>query len=91
MGKHQVLEEFKIPKKKSFYLILKISILVMIVIGFGVYVGNLLYGKDSLEVFLSLQDKKALFKNEIQKYKKENAKLQKEYFELLQLEPEQNR
>ena len=90
MAHHQVLEEFKTPKKKGFYLILKISFLVMVVIGFGLYVGDLLYGKNSLEVLLSLQDKKELFQSKIQKYKKENAKLQKEYFELLQLEPEQN-
>lgn len=91
MATHQVLDEFQAPKRKSFYFFLKISLLVAAVIGLGVYVGNLLYGKNSLEVLLSLQDKKALFKNEIKKYKKENAKLQKEYFELLQLEPEQNR
>ncbi len=91
MASHQVLEEFKTPKKKGLYLILKISFLIVVVIGLGVYVGDLLYGKNSLEVLLNLQDKKTLFKNEIQKYKKENAKLQKEYFELLQLEPEQNK
>ncbi len=90
MAQHQLLEEFKTPKKKGFLLILKIFFLVAAVIGLGLYVGDLLYGKNSLEVFLSLQDKKELFKSEIQKYKKENAKLQKEYFELLQLEPEQN-
>ncbi len=91
MASHQVLEEFKTPKRKRLYLVLKISVLVAVVIGLGIYVGNLLYGKNSLEVLLNLQDKKALFKSEIQKYKKENARLQKEYFELLQLEPEQNR
>ncbi len=90
MANHQVLEEFKTPKIKGFYFILKIFILIMVVIGLGLYVGNLLYGKNSLDVLLSLQDKKELFKSEIQKYKNENAKLQKEYFELLQLEPEQN-
>ena len=90
MANHQVLEEFQTPKKKGFYLILKISFLVAVIIGLGLYVGNLLYGKNSLEVLLNLQDKRELFQNEIQKYKKENAKLQKEYFELLQLEPEQN-
>ena len=64
--------------------------IVLAVIGLGLYVGDLLYGKNSLEVLLSLQDKKTMFKNEINKYKQENAKLQKEYFELLQLEPEQD-
>ena len=90
MSKHQVLDEFKSSKKINLYLFLKVFLLVLIVVGLGVYVGNLLYGKNSLEVLLSLQEKKEMFKNEIIKYKKENAKLQKEYFELLQLEPEQD-
>jgi cell division protein FtsB len=87
MSKHQVLEEFKTSKKRNFYLFLKAFFLVLVVIGLGIYVGNLLYGKNSLEVLLNLQEKKEMFKNEIEKYKQENAKLQKEYFELLQLEP----
>ncbi len=90
MANHQLLEEFNRPRKGIFYLVLKLSFLVFAVIGLGLYVGNLLYGKNSLEVLLTLQDKRELFQNEIKKYKKENAKLQKEYFELLQLEPEQN-
>ncbi len=91
MSKHQVLEEFGLKSRKSFYFGLKIFILVLAVVGLGLYVGNLLYGKNSLETLLSLQEKKAFFKSRIKRYKKENAKLQKEYFELLQLEPEQNR
>ncbi len=89
MANHQLLEEFNRPRKGIFYLVLKLSFLVFAVIGLGLYVGNLLYGKNSLEVLLTLQDKRELFQNEIKKYKKENAKLQKEYFELLQLEPEE--
>ncbi len=90
MSKHQVLDEFKPFKKRNFYFFLKVSFLITIVVGLGIYVGNLLYGKNSLEVLLNLQEKKEMFKSEIEKYKKENAKLQKDYFELLQLEPEQD-
>jgi len=90
MSKYQVLDEFKPFKKRNFYFFLKVSFLITIVVGLGIYVGNLLYGKNSLEVLLNLQEKKEMFKSEIEKYKKENAKLQKDYFELLQLEPEQD-
>ncbi len=90
MSRHQVLDEFSYTKKRKLKLILKMGLLVLIVVGFGIYVGDLLFGKNSLEVLLNLQEKKTVFKQEIKKYKKENAALQKDYFELLQLEPDSN-
>ncbi len=90
MQKEHVLKEFSFKPRRGFFLGLKISLLFLAVIGFGIYVGDLLFGKNSLEVLLNLQEKKALFKQEIKKYKQENAALQKEYFELLQLEPDSN-
>ncbi len=90
MSKHQVLDEFSYKKKRKLKLFLKMSLLVLIVVGFGIYVGDLLFGKNSLEVLLNLQEKKTVFKQEIKRYKKENAALQKDYFELLQLEPNNN-
>ncbi len=89
MNKHHILDEFRFnTRKKTALLIVKLFFLILIVTGFGVYVGDLLFGKNSLEILLNLQDKKALFKKEIKQYKQENATLQKNYFELLQLEPD---
>ncbi len=90
MQKEQILKEFSFNSKRGFFLGFKIILLFVAVVGFGIYVGDLLFGKNSLEVLLNLQEKKALFKQEIKKYKQENATLQKEYFELLQLEPDSN-
>ncbi len=72
--------------KDSFYV--KIFLAALIVIIFGVYVGNILFGKNSLEVLLNLQEEKTKLQKEIKRLKRENAALQKDYFELRQLEPE---
>ncbi|MCB4747853.1 MAG: hypothetical protein LGB54_04565 [Sulfurovum sp.] len=56
---------------------------------FGIYVGVLIYGENSLTVLQHLIEKKAVLKQEIQILKIKNQRLQKEYFELKQLEPKE--
>lgn len=53
----------------------------------ALYVGNLLFGNASLEVLIQLEKYESHLKDEIVRLKQENAKLQKEYFELKELEP----
>lgn len=53
------------------------------------HVSIILFGENSLEVYSDLKDKKVYLENEILRLQKENANLQKEYFELKNLEPEQ--
>ena len=50
---------------------------------------NVLFGDNSLQVYNSLKYKKEYLEEEILRLKKENAYLQKEYFELKNLEPEE--
>ena len=50
---------------------------------------NVLFGDNSLQVYNSLKYKKEYLEEEILRLQKENAYLQKEYFELKNLEPEQ--
>lgn len=69
-----------------FYL--KILGLVAIVVGFGLYIGDVLFGKSSLDVLLNLQADKDTLTAKIKSLKDENAVLQKEYFELRQLDPD---
>ena len=69
-----------------FYL--KILGLVAIVVGFGLYIGDVLFGKSSLDVLLNLQADKDTLTTKIKSLKDENAVLQKEYFELRQLDPD---
>ena len=86
----EVLDEFEEEHKKSdriFYG--KILLLVFIVIAFGIYVGDVLFGKSSLEVLLDLQEKKEQLQESVKVIKEKNAILQKEYFELKQLEPDE--
>lgn len=87
----EILEDlisFRKSKKELIYDILKVLSAILLIILLGVYIGKLLFGKDSVEVLFNLENKKDNLKREVQRLKEENAKLQKEYFELKQLEPE---
>jgi len=66
------------------FLVTAIGILL-----FGIYVGVLMYGENSLTVLNQLKEKKSSLSLEDKALKIENQKLQKEYFELKQLEPKE--
>ncbi len=86
----KILNEFERDRVKKiesrFYV--KIALLVLVVVVFGIYVGDILFGKSSLEVLLDLQDRRDNLKQNVKIIKEKNAFLQKEYFELKQLEPQ---
>ena len=56
---------------------------------FGIYVGVLICGENSLTVLNHLKEKKQVLRQEEKALKTENQRLQKEYFELKQLEPKE--
>lgn len=56
------------------------------VTGLGVFIGVLLFGENSLEVLLGLQEYELYLQEEVERLKTQNAGLQKEYFELKELE-----
>ena len=64
------------------FLVTTIGILL-----FGIYVGVLMYGENSLTVLNQLKEKKQSLIREEKALKVENQRLQKVYFELKQLEP----
>jgi len=71
---------------------LSIKALLVTAIGillFGIYVGILIYGENSLTVLNQLKEKKQGLFEEGKALKSENQRLQKEYFELKQLEPKE--
>ena len=72
---------------KKFILIVFISLIITIF--FSYHAVNVLFGDNSLQVYNSLKYKKEYLEDEILRLQKENAYLQKEYFELKNLEPEQ--
>lgn len=66
------------------------SALVIITFIVAYYISNLLfYGNNSYEVYSHLKDKKSRLENNIHQLQIENATLQKKYFELKNLEPEE--
>ncbi|MDR2100878.1 MAG: septum formation initiator [Campylobacteraceae bacterium] len=58
------------------------------VIILGIYVGNVLFGNSSLEVLIGLKNGKVELERRIFDLKHANARLQKELFELQQLDPD---
>jgi cell division protein FtsB len=83
----------KITKKSSykkhtnFIFIAILATLITFVL--SIYIANLLFGKNSLEVYNALKIKRLQLQRSIKDLQFENAKLQKEYFELKNLEPEE--
>jgi len=65
--------------------LLKFSTLLFMVLGFGVYLGLVLYGTNSLEVLFGLQEYETYLQDEVHRLKDENAELQREYFELKEI------
>jgi hypothetical protein len=65
--------------------LVKFLLLICMVFGVGVYLGLLLYGTNSIEILLGLQEYQEYLQNEIARLKTENAELQREYFELKEL------
>jgi hypothetical protein len=79
-------------KKEGGIAGLSLKAFLVTVIGillFGVYVGVLIYGENSLTVLNQLKEKKQGLSLEEKILKVENQRLQKEYFELKQLEPKE--
>ncbi len=66
----------------------KFLLFLSIIIVFGLYLNILLFGDNSLEVYLQLEEYEDYLTHEVNNYRFENAALQKEYFELKELEPE---
>lgn len=59
-----------------------------IVVAFGIYIGIIFYGTNSLEVLLGLEDYENYLQNEVVRLKAQNAELQREYFELKEISAE---
>jgi hypothetical protein len=66
----------------------KFLLALSVIIVLAVYLGILLFGDNSLEVLLQLEEYQDYLQHEIESYKSQNAALQKEYFELKELEPD---
>ena len=63
----------------------KFIIAFCIVLFSGIYIGSLLYGTNSLQVYMKLEDYNGYLKAQIVTLKQQNANKQKEYFELKEI------
>jgi len=88
----EILEEFKDitqeRESKGLSSYMKILALIVVVTGFGIYIGDMLFGKSSLDVLLNLQEVEKSLEQRVESLRDENAILQKEYFELKDLDPD---
>ena len=66
-----------------------ILVTAIVILIFGIYIGVLMYGENSLTVLNQLKEKKQGLVIEERALKSENQRLQKEFFELKQLEPKE--
>ena len=64
-----------------------ITMTAVVIMLFGVYLGVLIYGENSLTVLDRLRQKKENLLIEATQLKNKNQRLQKEFFELKQLQP----
>ncbi|WP_104744637.1 hypothetical protein [Helicobacter acinonychis] len=71
-----------------FYNHSSLIVFFLLLLGFGYYLGKLLFGGSSLEVYLDLRDKHERLQQEITELQSKNARLQKRLFELKELQPE---
>lgn len=71
------------------YTFVRYLLVISAVIMAAIFVGQTLFGKNSLEVYLTLQENEAVLKDKIDNLQHENARLQKQYFELKSLLPKE--
>lgn len=63
--------------------------LVLVTVFLAQHIADLFFGDNSIEVYSALKQKEAHLQNEIIRLQADNARLQKEYFELKNLEPKE--
>ncbi|MFY9072669.1 FtsB family cell division protein [Aliarcobacter butzleri] len=81
------MKQKKTKGYQGFILVAVVSLLATIYLSY--HTVNVLFGDNSLQVYSDLKHKKEWLESEILRLQRENAYLQKEYFELKNLEPEE--
>ena len=84
----EIEAEQSLPKRYFGLSWQRLGMAAAIVVISGIYIGVILFGENSLEVLINLDEYEVFLKEEIVKLKSENASLQKELFELNELDPD---
>ena len=86
----EIEAEQSLPKRYFGLSWKKLSLFSVIVIFSGIYIGIILFGENSLQVLLNLDEYENFLQEEVSTLKIQNASLQKELFELNELDPDSN-
>jgi len=82
-------------KKRSFAVFgisyKKLTVLLLGIVGLGVYLGILLFGENSLVRYIHLKEQVQQMRELKQQLRQNNAQLQKEYFELKEIQPKEEK
>jgi len=76
--------EFDFLDKKEFDF--KLLLVIFAIFGMAIYIGFLIYGNRGINRLVELKSQKEILAKRTQKLRKENVKLQKEYFGLKDIE-----
>ncbi|ARQ96867.1 hypothetical protein CLAN_0083 [Campylobacter lanienae NCTC 13004] len=83
-----ILVELDYKKSSSFRRVVAYFLLILVTIIFAIYVGNVFFGSRSASVLYDLKEQKDNLNSEVKRYQELNSALQKEYFELIGLDPD---
>lgn len=83
-----ILVELDYKKSSSFRRLVAYFLLILVTIIFAIYVGNVFFGSRSASVLYDLKEQKDNLNSEVKRYQELNSALQKEYFELIGLDPD---
>ena len=81
-----MIEAIRRVEQKAGISIKYILLSFVIVVLFGVYIANVLFGTNSIYTLVDLQERKDSLQQDVYKLKNKNKLLQKSYFELKELE-----
>ena len=83
-----ILAELDNKKSSPFRRLVAYFLLILVTIIFAIYVGNVFFGSRSASVLYDLKEQKDILNSEVKRYQELNSALQKEYFELIGLDPD---
>ncbi len=83
----EIIEEKRQKREKGFSF-LQVLFLILLVLLAAIYMGETLFGENSLEVLNALKKQQKILDTKIKRISHENAILQKKYFELKALMPD---
>ncbi len=87
-NQEQLLEEERESLTERYFGLqtYKFFLVSVFVLGVGIYMGFIFFGDNSLSVLLDLEEYQDYLSGDIERLKAENAALQKQYFELKELD-----